>query len=87
MTGLSSTVFSMDLPSLGFQFKVPFFLIQGSEDRITPASLAASYFDRVIAPAKQMVLIDGAGHFAAMTHMQEFAAALRENLRSIRRER
>jgi pimeloyl-ACP methyl ester carboxylesterase len=87
MTGLSSTVFSMDLPSLGFQFKVPFFLIQGSEDRITPASLAASYFDRVIAPAKRMVLIDGAGHFAAMTHMQEFAAALREDVRSIRRER
>jgi len=47
MTGLERVVFSMDLPALGFDFKVPFFLIHGSADHIAPASLAASYFERI----------------------------------------
>jgi pimeloyl-ACP methyl ester carboxylesterase len=85
MSGLSSTVFSMDLPSLGYDFKVPFFIIQGSEDHITPTSMAASYFQKIRAPKKQMIIINAAGHFVAMTHMQQFAAALREIVRRIPR--
>ena len=56
-TGLASTVFSMDLPSLGFDFKLPFFVIQGSDDHITPTSVAASYFENIKAPRKQLTLI------------------------------
>jgi pimeloyl-ACP methyl ester carboxylesterase len=85
MTGLASTVFSMDLPSLGFDFKVPFFLIQGSDDHITPAPLAAIYFEQITTTTKRMTLIDGAGHFAPMTHMQQFVAALRDDLRVLSR--
>ncbi len=85
MSGLASTVFSMDVPSLGFDFKLPFFLIQGSDDRITPTSMAVSYFEKIKAPAKRMTLIDGAGHFALSTHMQQFAAALREDVRLLLR--
>src|SRR5262249_18427617 len=80
MSGLASTVFSMDLPSLGFDFKVPFFLIQGKEDHITPLSMAASYFEMIKAPTKRMTVIEGAGHFALMTHMPQFASVLREDL-------
>jgi len=80
MTGLASTVFSMDVPSLGFDFKLPFFLIQGRDDHITPLSLATSYFEKIKTPTKRMIIIDGAGHFAPMTHMQQFAAALREDV-------
>jgi pimeloyl-ACP methyl ester carboxylesterase len=81
MTGLAATVFAMDLPVLGFEFHLPIFLIDGRDDRITPSPLAASYFEKIKAPFKRAVLIEGAGHFAPMTHMQEFVAALREDLR------
>ena len=79
MTGLSSTVFAMDVFSLGFDFKTPFFLIQGSDDHIASTELSSSYFDKINAPVKRMTLIEGAGHFAPMTHMQQFAAALRDD--------
>jgi pimeloyl-ACP methyl ester carboxylesterase len=81
MTGLSSTVFSMDLPSLGFEFKLPFVVIQGRDDRIAPASMAADYLQQIDAPMKRLALIDGAGHFALMTHLPQFAAALSESIR------
>jgi pimeloyl-ACP methyl ester carboxylesterase len=45
----------------GNRFKVPFFLIQGSDDHITPAPLAATYFQKITATTKRMTLIDGAG--------------------------
>jgi pimeloyl-ACP methyl ester carboxylesterase len=83
MTGLASTVSSMDLRPLGYRFGLPFFIIQGTDDHITPTVLAASYFQRIDAPTKQMITIDGAGHFAAMTHTHEFAAALQSILRRV----
>jgi len=83
MTGLSSTVFSMDLPALGYDFKLPFFVIQGRDDHITPTSLAANYFEKIKAPRKRMTVIDGAEHFAAMTHMEQFAASLRQDVRPL----
>lgn len=85
MTGLSATVFSMDLPSLGLDFMLPFFLIEGSDDHIAAVALATSYFEKVDAPVKRIAFIEGAGHFAPMTHMQQFAAALRDDLRLLAR--
>jgi pimeloyl-ACP methyl ester carboxylesterase len=43
------------------------------------------YFDRVHAPTKQLVLIKGAGHFAIVTHREEFAAALVEHVLPVAR--
>ena len=85
MTGLSSTVFSMDLPSLGFDFKLPVILIHGSDDHIAPTSLTTSYFASINAPMKHVILISKAGHFAPMTHMEQFAGALRESVRLLPR--
>lgn len=69
------------LRRIGLDFKLPFLLIHGSDDHITPTSMAASYFEKINAPTKRMILIDKAGHFAPMTHMQQFAAALSEGVR------
>jgi pimeloyl-ACP methyl ester carboxylesterase len=87
MSGLSATVFAMDVLSLGVDFRIPFFLIQGRDDHIASTRLASSYFAKITAPVKRMTLIEGAGHFAPMTHMAQFAAALREHLRQLPRER
>jgi pimeloyl-ACP methyl ester carboxylesterase len=83
MTGLASTVMAMDLRPLGYRFELPFFIIQGSDDHITPTGLAANYFQRIQAPVKHMITIEGAGHFAAMTHTDKFAVAVRSLLQRV----
>ncbi|HWU55171.1 MAG TPA: alpha/beta hydrolase [Rhizomicrobium sp.] len=56
---------------------VPYILIQGREDRLTPAVLAKKYFEKVRSNGKVYVAIDG-GHFACFTHAGQFVAALRK---------
>jgi pimeloyl-ACP methyl ester carboxylesterase len=58
---------------------VPFVVIQGSDDNITPTDAARAYFDRLEAPAKDFVVVEGAGHFAHLTHAPQFLAALRNH--------
>jgi pimeloyl-ACP methyl ester carboxylesterase len=55
---------------------VPFFLIQGRDDPNTPTDLAIAFFNRVEAPYKESVIVEGAGHFAHLTHSKEFLVAL-----------
>jgi len=83
MTGLASTVFSMDAPALGFKFKLPVFLIQGSEDHITDSASAARYFEEIQAPIKRMTPIEGAGHFAPATHTEQVVDAIRQDMRLV----
>jgi pimeloyl-ACP methyl ester carboxylesterase len=64
-----------DVPALA----VPYILIQGRDDRLTPAAVAKSYFDAMRSTGKAYAAIDG-GHFACFTNPKEFMAALRMNL-------
>jgi pimeloyl-ACP methyl ester carboxylesterase len=84
MAGMTATVFSMDVRSLGLDFKLPFLMLQGAEDHITPTAAAERYFSEITAPFKRIVLLHGAGHFALMTHTAQFAVALSENLPPLR---
>ena len=72
MNGMLST----ELPTTAGTIKVPFFVIQGKEDMATPTSVAVQYFNVVKAPKKKLILIEHAGHFALVTHREEFLAAL-----------
>ena len=69
--------------------KVPFFVIQGKDDMVTPTSVAIQYFNVVKAPRKRLILIEHAGHFALVTHREEFRAALVKYVRplAVRSER
>jgi len=74
---LYPTVATMDLPkTAGNSMPVPFFVIQGEEDHITPTNAAAGYFRAIHAPKKGMLVIKGAGHFAYATHQKEFLTDL-----------
>lgn len=53
---------TIDLPALGTRFSLPVFLIQGTEDLLTPLSVTQPYFDSIQAPAKALVLVPLAGH-------------------------
>lgn len=65
-----------DLPSLGYDFPVPFFVIQGTNDHITPTDLARDNFERIQAPRKVFLVIENTGYFAVMTKPIEFVQAL-----------
>jgi pimeloyl-ACP methyl ester carboxylesterase len=72
-----------ELPTTANILKVPFFVIQGAEDMVTPVSVAVRYFNVVKAPRKKLILINGAGHFALVTHREEFLAALVKYVRPL----
>ena len=57
--GMFSTV---DLPGLGTEFLIPFFLVKGAEDLVTVPAVARSYFDSISAPEKAYRLVPSAGH-------------------------
>jgi len=46
--------------------------------------LVTDYVEKIKAPQKRLTLVDGAGHFVAMSHTPEFVAALREDVRLLR---
>lgn len=71
-----SGMLGTELPTKARTIKVPFFVIQGNEDMATPTSVAVQYFNVVKAPRKKLILIEHAGHFALVTHRDEFLAAL-----------
>lgn len=52
----------IDLPKLGTTFDIPVFLLQGSEDLVTTPEVARRYFDTIVAPRKDYVLLPRVGH-------------------------
>jgi pimeloyl-ACP methyl ester carboxylesterase len=78
-----SAMLATNLPVTANVLKVPFFVIQGKEDMATPTSVAVAYFNVVKAPMKKLIIIDHAGHFALVTHREEFLAALVKDVRPL----
>jgi pimeloyl-ACP methyl ester carboxylesterase len=78
-----SAMLATELPTTAKTLKVPFFVIQGKEDMVTPTSVAVKYFNVVKAPKKKLILIEHAGHFSLVTHREEFLAALVKNVRPL----
>jgi pimeloyl-ACP methyl ester carboxylesterase len=76
---LLQQIAGVDLYATTTRVAVPFVIIEGSDDWNTPAAAARAYFDEVEAPWKDFVVVDGAGHFAHLTHTPQFLAALREH--------
>ena len=72
-----------DARRLGTRFEVPFFLFQGESDVVTVTSLATEYFAEVEAPAKELALIEDAGHFVAFTQPDRFLTELRTRVRPL----
>jgi pimeloyl-ACP methyl ester carboxylesterase len=62
--------------TLGGEFAIPVFVIQGDEDFTTPTSLAKSYVDSLRAPRKAFATIRGAGHFAVFMRQEAFLKEL-----------
>jgi pimeloyl-ACP methyl ester carboxylesterase len=78
-----SAMLATELPTTANTLRVPFFVIQGAEDMVTPTSVAVQYFNIVKAPRKKLIIIAHAGHFALVTHREEFLAALVRHVRPL----
>jgi pimeloyl-ACP methyl ester carboxylesterase len=64
------------LSTTSLNFAVPYYVIQGREDLFTPTDPVINYFKQVKAPAKELIILEHAGHFALVTHKQEFIRGL-----------
>lgn len=69
-------VFSFDARTLGTDFSIPIFLIQGKDDHVASFAEAQKYEGEIRAPRKALIPISG-GHFACFTNPKEFVEALR----------
>jgi len=74
---------SYDARDLGRKIEVPFFIINGELDHVTPTSLAQTYFDGIEAPLKVFIVLKGAGHSAVLTAPDAFLHALLTRVRPV----
>jgi pimeloyl-ACP methyl ester carboxylesterase len=76
---------TLDLPSLGTDFPLPFFVFQGAVDMVTPVPPVQDYVERIRAPRKELVLIPNTGHNVMATNSDEFLKLLIDRVRPLAR--
>lgn len=76
--GMLSTI---DLYKLGTSFRLPFFLVQGTEDLVTTADVTQRYYDKISAPAKELVMVPRTGHDPNRPMVEAQARILNERVR------
>jgi pimeloyl-ACP methyl ester carboxylesterase len=76
LRGRDGPMFQRDLASLGFEFSIPMFFIEGDEDYMTPSGPAEQYFKQIIAPYKDFVQFHGGDHFIPFDRPDQFLADL-----------
>ena len=68
---------------LGLEFAIPMFVLQGAEDFTTPTALARQFVAAIKAPRKELVLLEGAGHFAVFMKADQFLRELVQRVRPL----
>ena len=74
---------SYDARKFATDIRIPFFIINGALDHVTPTDLAKPYFDKMRAPLKQFVVLSGAGHSAVLTEPDVFLHELVTRVRPV----
>lgn len=72
---------TVDLYKLGLEFKLPVYLVQGTQDLVTTPDVTQRYFDAIKAPVKKLVLVPRAGHDPNVPMVQAQSKLLREEIR------
>lgn len=68
---------TFDAMKAALSLPVPYILIQGREDHITPIEPARAYWERVQSQGKEFAAIDG-GHYACFTNSDQFLKAMQK---------
>lgn len=80
---LFGEMMSYDARRLGTKFEVPIFVLQGDSDLQSPASLAAEHLSSIEAPKKELIMLKGEGHTAALALPDVFLAELLAKVRPL----
>jgi pimeloyl-ACP methyl ester carboxylesterase len=80
---MSGPMEQVDLPTLGTDFAIPIFIVQGQEDLTALPELAKAYFDSIKAPRKQFYLVPGTGHEPSATELDMTLKVLVEQVRPL----
>lgn len=65
------------------QYEVPVVMVAGARDWTTPCCMAADYFRHIIAPYKELITMEDAGHLPFLDHPQEFTERLINTLKKV----
>jgi pimeloyl-ACP methyl ester carboxylesterase len=79
---LMPAISSYDARKLGLDVPIPFFVVQGRDDHVTPFDVAERYVAEIRAPAKKFIPVAG-GHFACFSEPVAFVGALRQHVRPL----
>ncbi|WP_426286603.1 alpha/beta fold hydrolase [Luteibacter sp. E-22] len=77
----------VDLPSLGTNFDIPVFFVEGAHDLLAPPELARRYYDSIKAPAKGWVLLEHSGHDPNQEVVDAEYKVLREDVLPLTRDK
>jgi pimeloyl-ACP methyl ester carboxylesterase len=66
VNSLFDEMMAYDAARYGGEVEVPVLIIQGEKDLQAPAALAREFFDRIKAPSKRYVELQGEGHTAVL---------------------
>ena len=76
-TNLVKELVSYDLSNIK-SYDVPIFFIQGIADLVTPNQIVSDYYRKVLAPKKDMFIVDNAGHSPDIENSKRFMEILKE---------
>ncbi len=77
---LFEELIQFDYQRLGTKFELPFFILQGDQDIITPLEAARDFFETIEAPYKAFIVIKDAGHLACFARPDQFFAELQSKV-------
>lgn len=74
---------NFDLDKYGFEYKMPVCYIFGDNDYVTPAEVFHDYYNKIIAPDKNMIIIKNAGHLTMFEQPESFFEAIIPYIKNI----
>jgi pimeloyl-ACP methyl ester carboxylesterase len=80
---MSGPLMNDDLQTLGTDFAIPMFMVQGQEDLTALPELSKAYFDSIKAPRKQFYLVPGTGHEPSAAELELTRKVLIEQVRPL----
>lgn len=69
-------IFHVD--ELGYEYTVPFYLIEGDTDWVSPYPLVQEFYKKVQAPEKQLYMVKDSGHSLFMEQQEQFQTVMEE---------
>lgn len=83
---LMKDLMAFDLKAEGQEYEVPIYYILGENDQQTPIEISMRYFNEIVAPDKELYLIEKAGHVTMLDNMVDYRKALCEIIKKTRQQ-